>query len=295
MIFEILVYPGFLFIVIAGMIYSGLLRKLAARMQNRKGPPVWQPFWDLLKLLSKETIQPEHAKGGYNLWPTLGFVSVLVAALAIPIAGSAALNLPGDLILVVYFLSFGSVCLYMAGLSSANPFGVIGSMRGITQFVGYEFPFLASIITVAVARDSLSLWNINFFQVNYGFLAFWYPFAFIAFFMALLAKAEIPPFHTPAAHQEIVAGYYTEYSGVNLAMIELTHYIKLFALLSLGVALFFGGSATIWGFLLKTLALLFVVGLFKVVFARLRIDQAFRLTWFFGIVALFDLLRVVIS
>jgi NADH-quinone oxidoreductase subunit H len=294
MMLEILVYPGVLFILIASMLYSGILRKLAARMQNRKGPPVWQPFWDFIKLLSKDTIQPEQARPGYNLWPTLGFVSVLVAALAIPIGGMAALNVPGDLIIVVYFLSFGSMCLYMSGLSSANPFGVIGAMRGITQMVGYEFPFLASLITVAVARGTLSLWNINFFQVNYGYLAFWYPFAFIAFFIAMIAKAEIPPFHTPTAHQEIVSGYYTEYSGTNLAMIELTHYIKLFALLALGVAVFFGGSATIWGFLLKTLVLLFAVVVFRVVMARLRIDQVFRLTWFFGIVALVDLVRVLL-
>ncbi len=294
MILEILIYPGVLFIVIASMLYSGILRKLAARMQNRKGPPIWQPFWDFIKLLSKDTIQPEQARPGYNVWPTLGMVSVLVAALAIPIAGSAALSVPGDLIIVVYFLSFGSLCLYMSGLSSANPFGVIGAMRGITQMVGYEFPFLASLITVAVARGTLSLWNINFFQVNYGFLAFWFPFAFIAFFVSIMAKAEIPPFHAPTAHQEIVSGYYTEYSGTNLAMIELTHYIKLFALLALGVAVFFGGSASIWWFLAKTLVLLFVVVVFRVVMARLRIDQVFRLTWFFGIVALIDLVRVLL-
>jgi len=237
---------------------------------------------------------PEQVKPGYNAWPTIGFVSVLVATLAIPIAGIAAVNMPGDLIIVVYFLSFASMCLYMAGLSSANPFGVIGAMRGITQMVGYEFPLLASLITIAVARGTLSLWNINFFQINYGFLAFSYPFAFIAFFVAVLAKTEVPPFHTPNAHQEIVAGYYTEYSGTNLAMIELTHYIKLFALLALGVAVFFGGSATIWGFFAKTLILLFAVVVSRVVFARLRIDQVFRLTWFFGVVALVDLVRVLL-
>ena len=112
--------------------------------------------------------------------------------------------------------------------------------------------------------------------------------------MSVLAKTETPPFHVPGAHQEIVAGYYTEYTGTRLAFIELTHFLKLFVLISLGVALYMGGSPDILSFLWKSLALLFLVIVSRVVFARMRIDQVLRVAWLFGAVALVDLVRVLL-
>lgn len=290
----IIIYPGFLFIVLASMIYYGVFRKLAARMQSRIGPPIWQPLLDFIKLVGKEDLNPEQAKAGFTLWPFIAITSVLIAGLLTPIAGVVPLSFTGDIVVLVYFLAFGSLAVYLSGFSSANPFGVVGSMRGLIQMIGYEFPFIVSIIVPVIATGMLSPFLINTYQVHYGWFGFAYPFAAAAYFIAILAKVEIPPFHSPGAHQEIVSGYSTEYTGTRLAMIELSHMVKLFVVISLGVALFFGGSADIVTFVLKSLGLLFIVTLFRALTARFRIDQILKFTWFFGFIALIDLIRVMV-
>ncbi len=294
MIFEILIYPGFVFLVLASMIYYGILRKVAARMQSRIGPPVWQPILDFIKLVGKEDLNPEQAKAGFTLWPFIAITSVLIAGLLTPIAGIVPLSFTGDIVVLIYFLAFGSLAVYLSGFSSSNPYGVVGSMRGLIQMIGYEFPFIVSILVPVVAAGMLSPFLINTLQVHYGWFGFTFPFAAIAYFVSILAKVEVPPFHTPGAHQEIVSGYSTEYTGTRLAMIELAHMIKLFVLISLGIALFFGGSADILMFIVKSLVLLFIITLARVLVARFRIDQILKFTWFFGFVALIDLIRVVL-
>lgn len=293
-IVTILVYPGFLFMVLASMIYYGIFRKVAARMQSRVGPPIWQPILDFIKLVGKDDIEPEQAKPGFTLWPFVAVTSVLIAGLLTPIAGVVPLSFTGDIVVLIYFLAFGSLAVYMAGFSSANPFGVVGSMRGLIQMIGYEFPFIVSVLVPVIGAGMLSPFLINTLQVHYGWFGYTFPFAAAAYFIALLAKVEIPPFHAPGAHQEIVSGYSTEYTGTRLAMIELAHMIKLFVLISLGIALFFGGSGNILIFLIKSLVLLFVITLARTIVARFRIDQILKFTWFFGFVALIDLIRVLI-
>lgn len=290
----IFVYPGFLFLVLASMIYYGVFRKLAARMQSRIGPPVWQPLLDFIKLVGKEDLNPEQAKAGFTLWPFISITAVLIAGLLTPIAGIVPLSFTGDMVVLVYFLALGSLAVYLSGFSSSNPFGVVGSMRGLIQMIGYEFPFITSIIVPVVATGMLSPFLINMFQMHYGWFGFAFPFAAMAYFVSLLAKVEVPPFHSPGAHQEIVAGYATEYTGTRLALIELAHMIKLFVLISLGIALFFGGSGDIVTFLFKSLVILFLVTLSRALMARFRIDQILKFTWFFGFVALIDLIRVVL-
>ncbi len=294
MILEILVYPGIAFILLFSLVYSGILRKLAAMMQSRIGPPVWQPILDTLKLLGKEDIIPEQAKPGFTLWPAVALASVIVAGLMVPMGGMMALPFQSNLLIIFYFLAMSSVALYLCGFVSSNPFGIVGSVRKITQAVGYELPFIISIMVPALFVGSMNPLTISSYQLGGTWLAGMFPFAFLAFFAAALAKTETPPFHVPGAHQEIVAGYCTEYTGTRLAFIELTHFVKLFVLISLGVALFMGGSPDILAFLVKSLALLFLVTLSRVVFARLRVDHVLRVAWVFGAVALIDLVRVLL-
>ena len=129
-------------------------------------------------------------------------------------------------------------------------------------------------------------------------LGFSFPLAAIAYFAAVAIKVELPPFHIPEAHQEIVSGYSTEYSGFRLALLELTKSCKLFVLIALGVALFLGGSVTgIAGFtifIIKSLGVLAVLTVARVIFARLRIEHAIKYGWLFGFIALVDLVRVMV-
>ena len=293
MIFDILVYPGIVFIIFMSLLYFGILRKVTARMQNRIGPSWFQPFYDTLKLFGKEDITPEQAKPGFTLWPIFALTCAIVAGLVIPIAGLVALPGTADALIVIYFLTFSSIALYMSGLASSNPFSVIGSIRGMIQMIGYEFPFIVSFLVPMAFLQTLSLDMINSFQLVTGPFAYTFPLAAIAFFVSILAETEIPPFHIPRAHQEIVSGYATEYSGPKLAFLELTHFVKLFLMISLFLALFLGGSFDILTFITRTLAVLFLVIISSVIMARVRISASVKICWFFGFVALIDLIRVV--
>lgn len=300
---EIFLYPGLVFIILVSLIYSGLMRKIAARMQNRIGPPIHQPFYDVIKLFAKENITPEQAKPGFAVWPVIAVVSAIVAGLMTPMAGNAPLNNSSDIIVLIYFLTLSSASLYMAGFASSNPFGVTGAIRGITQMIAYELPSIIAILVPIIALmnssgmvNYLSASAINYFQaVESGvWLIRIYPLAGIAFLITILAKIELPPFHTPNAHQEIVGGYSAEFTGSRLAMIEMTHIIKAFVLMALAVALFLGGASNILVFFAKTLGLLLALTLSRVVMARLRIDHVLHYNWMFAIIASIDLIRVIL-
>jgi len=300
----IFLYPGLVFIIFASLIYSGLMRKIAARMQNRIGPPIHQPFYDVIKLFAKENITPEQAKTGFAAWPVIAVVSAVIAGLMTPMAGNAPLNNSSDIIVLIYFLALSSAALYMAGFASSNPFGVTGAIRGITQMIAYELPSIIAILVPIIAlMNSSSMINylsasaINYFQAveSGGMWLIWvYPLAGIAFLITILAKIELPPFHTPNAHQEIVGGYSAEFTGSRLAMIEMTHIIKAFVLMALAVALFLGGATNILVFFAKTLGLLLALTVSRVVMARLRIDHVLHYYWLLAIIASIDLVRVIL-
>ena len=103
-----------------------------------------------------------------------------------------------------------------------------------------------------------------------------------------------PPFHVPRAHQEVVSGYATEYSGPRLAVLELTHFVKLFVMIALFLALFMGGSLNILTFITRTLLVLGLVIVSSVIMARLRINGTLKVLWIFGFIALIDLVRAMI-
>ena len=275
---ELIIYPGVIFTIFLGLLYSGIFRKICARMQNRVGPPILQSFYDAIKLFGKENLSHEGAGHGFFIWPIVAFASALVSALLIPIAGTVALN-AGDLLIIIYFLILSSAALYMAGFSSDNPYAIIGASRGFMQMIAYEAPFILAILFPVFFYQSMSLSYFNQLQLSNGLLALQFPVAAFAFLVAVLGKVELAPFHIPAAHQELVGGYYIEFSGFRLAMVELTHAVKTVALLALGVALFFGGSASILGFAAKTLVLLFLLAIFRATLARFRIEQAIWFYW----------------
>ena len=295
------IFPGVIFTLLFGLLYSGILRKVAARMQSRIGPPVIQPIYDIIKLLGKKNIIPEQAKMGFTFWPIISLTSILIAGMLTPIAGMVGMDIDGGLIALLYFMVFSTLAVYMSGISSSNPYGIIGANRGITQMIGYELPFVVSLLTPFLFLKTLSPIVVNAAQLQPGALWFGmlFPFAAFAFFAAILAKAELPPFHIPDAHQEIVSGHLTEFNGARLAILELTHFSKIFILISLGVAIFLGGAeASVIGFaifIVKSLAVLLVLTIIRIAFARVRIEHAVRILWIIGAIGIIDLIRAALS
>ena len=280
-LFEILIYPGILFILITSLLLSGIFRKLAARMQSRKGPPIIQPFYDTIKLFGKENIRPANSKNGFHIWPIISLASILIAGLMMPIAGITALN-TGDMLIVLYFIALSSVALYVAGFSTGNPFGHIGATRGIIQMVAYEFPLILAALMPAVFLKTLSIDAINLAQITGAWNIAIYPIAGIIFLTAIIAALELPPFHIPQAHQEIVGGYTVEYTGTNLAYIEISHMIKMFVLITLAINIFLGGAITITTFVAKSLGLLLIFAFLRTLLARLRINSVLKFYWILG-------------
>ncbi|KYH38462.1 MAG: hypothetical protein AYL30_004630 [Candidatus Hecatellales archaeon B24] len=290
---NLLVYPGFIFTSAVGLFLWWELRKLTARFQWRVGPPVYQTFADLLKLLSKESIVPAEANRLlFVSAPIIALSSVCVAALLVPVAGMVPLNFAGDVIVLIYLLIMPSIMIVLAGSASANPFGAIGSSREMNLAIAYELAVVVCLLTLCLDAGSLHISNI----VGFNFVR--YPLAAVALFLSVMAKLCLNPFEIPEAKTEIMAGPYTEYSGRLLGLFKLTYAMLLFILSSLLVSLFFHGPST--GFypldvlvhLAKCMVAVFLMAVVAAVNPRLRIDQALRFFWgFVFTLALFDFVR----
>lgn len=278
---------------ILGAIFYWLFRKIRARLQARRGPPWYQTFADILKLLSKESITPEVAnKTFFYLAPLLAFTGYLVALLQLPIMGVHP-PLPGDLIVVLVFLTIPGIAIVLGGLSSGSTYGAFGSSREIALLVAGEIPFVISALVTAIQARSANILDIVSVQSQLGPMAFHYPFATISFVIGMLLKLGRKPFDIPDAEVEIVTGPYTEYSGSLLGLFEISNALRWFVVPAFAVCLFFsGGLGNPLLFIILCLALVVLVSFIDAINARYRIDQAFRsvLTWA-TLLALIDIVR----
>jgi len=288
-------------------------RKGIGRIQNRYGPNrVGVPFTkirlcgfgqfipDGIKSLTKEDIVPRAAdKVVHLLAPVVMLVPVLLAYAVLPFGKNMTVT-DYDAGLLFFFAVGGAVevSVFMAGWSSRNKYSLLGAMRAIAQMISYEIPLILSAVTVVMIVGSLKLNDIVAHQNVYTFgLAHWHVFTpwglvgFILFFIASLAESNRTPFDLPEAESEIIAGYFTEYSGFKFALFFLGEYLGLFAISGLGIALFLGGwtapvSFLTWipsyvCFIGKILALVFVCIWIRATLPRLRMDQLMNFAWKF--------------
>jgi NADH-quinone oxidoreductase subunit H len=279
-LFDILIFPGGLFLLLNSLAYAWVERKLLARLHNRVGPRWFQPLADTVKLLAKEKVVPEGVdRQLFAGLPLVALAGTLTAGLYVPLAGRAsAASFPGDLIVVVYLLSLLTLCLGLAGATTRNRFALTGATRALTQFFSYEAPFLLALLGPAFVAGS---WQINQITTAGGgrWVLLTQPIGFAVALIGLMGKLELPPFDAPEAETEIVAGALTEYSGRSLALFRLSKSATLVVGLTLIAALYLGGLAGPLDYLAKTLGLLVgMVGL-QALLTRLRIDQVTGLWW----------------
>jgi NADH-quinone oxidoreductase subunit H len=286
-VLSILVFPGFLFLVVLGLAGEFVDRKLYARLQNRQGPPWYQPVADMLKLFGKENVVPEEAdRRVFNLAPVFALAAVVAASLYIPLWGTRAL-LPfdGDLIVVVYLLLIPTLTFFLGGWTSNSVFATLGAIRAITQVFAYETPLLVALLAPSLLANS---WSISGIAAYYSAHPWLWAVNLIGFgvaLVALLGKLERVPFDIPEAETEIVAGSFTEYSGRRLAFFRLAINCEAIVGVSLVAAVFlpFGLGLAPWlailVYLSKVLFLLALLALLRTLFARLRIDQMIAFCW----------------
>ncbi|GAB4031671.1 MAG: NADH-quinone oxidoreductase subunit NuoH [Elusimicrobiota bacterium] len=282
----IAVFPGFLFLASYGTALQWADRKISAVMQNRVGPPWYQTIADFIKLVSKEVIIPDGADISlFKALPYVAVASVSTAVLFIPVTASPILSFQGDMIAVIYLLTIPTATFFLAGWSSTSPYASVGSIRVMTQLFGYEVPLLLALVGPAILAGSWSIADISaYFSANPKMMIF----QLIGFAVSLLAvqgKLERVPFDTPHAKNEIVGGQFTEYSGILLALFNLSIDMEMVVAAALINAVFLGGSWQMAAgpafavFLIKTFAIVFLLTSIKAMMARVRIDQMVNFCW----------------
>ena len=293
--FRVLVFPGLLFVSVVGLLLAGLDRKILARMQKRKGPPLVQPFYDFFKLMGKETIIPDAANRKVFLAaPIVGFASLVVMMLFIPIFGYTAFSLEGDMIILLYLLTIPAVALILGGSASGSPYAGIGISREMVTMMAYELPLVIVLLSVAkfVGGEELcfSMSAIgNYQQTNGLLITNWQLIpAAIAFLLVIPAEVGTQPFDVAEAETEICEGPLVEYSGAPLAMFKLNTAVKMFIMTALFTVLFFGGINT--GYLALNALILVAISagltvltmtLAHAICARLKIEHLFKFYWTF--------------
>lgn len=284
---NILVFPGFLFLSTYSLILEYVDRKLYARFQNRVGPPWYQPLADFIKLFTKETIIPSEAdKGMFKLLPMVALASAASAFLYIPIWSTKSLfSFRGDLIVVLYFLTIPTLTFALAGWDSTSLYSTLGSVRTLTQVFAYEVPLFMALLAPAMLADNWSVSGIAAFYSSHPLYSLLNIPGFIVAIIAAQGKLERAPFDTPGAETEIVAGTFTEYSGRLLAMFRMTFNVEMVVIASLLSAIFipvYVTSYPVLGFavyIIKTLFIVFILTVIRVLMARLRIEQMVDFCW----------------
>jgi ech hydrogenase subunit B len=213
-----------------GALVAGLDRKITARVQSRVGPPVLQPIYDVMKLFGKQ-------KMVVNAWQIFSaWMYVASAAIAL-----ALFFLQSDLLLIFFVLLVGSVFLVMGALAAPSPYSQVGAQRELLQMLTYEPLLVLVFVSIYLTTGSF---NISAVYAQPQPLLFKLPLMFVVLGYVLTIKLRKSPFDISTchhAHQEIVKGVTTEYSGPYLALIEVAHFYETVLLLGL-VSLFWATS-----------------------------------------------------
>jgi NADH-quinone oxidoreductase subunit H len=285
-------------------------RRVLARMQHRVGPNrtgpfgLLQPIADGIKLLAKEDIVPANAdRLVFLVAPLLSFALAPLGAAVIPFGDTLQLFgieiplLVADInVAVLYVLALGSVGVYgiiLGGYASGNRYSLLGALRSTAQVISYELVLGLSLVGVFILSGSLSLHDIlreqqRMLVLGPFTLPNWYilsqPLAFALFLIAAVAETNRAPFDLPEAETELVAGYFTEYSGFRFSFYFLAEYINMIVVSLLAATLFLGGidgpfADGVWWLALKALFFLFFYVWLRATLPRFRYDQLMGLAW----------------
>lgn len=265
----VLLIGGLLIAPILGGLLMGLDRILTARLQSRIGPPLLQPFYDLIKLLRKE-------KMVVNVWQAF-CVNCYVAAASISVG---LFILGSDLLLILFIQAVGAIFLVVGALTSTSPYSQVGAHRELLQILSYEPLLILAIIGIYLETGSFKIEAVLDWKQP---LLMRLPFLFLVTGYALLVKLRKSPVDLSTshhAHQELVKGLTTDYSGPYLALIELGHWYEV--MLFLGFCSLFW--ATSWvGMLIVGLCLFLVEILVDNTTARLTWRWMLSSTWGLGL------------
>jgi formate hydrogenlyase subunit 4 len=234
-----------LLLLLLAPLLSGCIRNWKAKLQNRRGARIWQPYSDLIKFFRKDMVISEHASWVFSFAPYMVFITALVAGLLVPmVTVQAPVSLFGDVLALVGLLALGRFFLALGGLDPGSAFGGMGSSREMTIAAIAEPAMMLAIFTVAITAGSTDISHIV--QVaqspTWKVLNPTHVMAFAALFIVLLAETGRIPVDNPATHLELTMiheAMLLEYSGRYLALMEWGASIKQLVLMTLLVNIFF--------------------------------------------------------
>lgn len=266
--------------LLASPLFEGILRKLKALVHSRMGPPLMQPYLDLLKLLGKEDLRT--SRGWLTAAaPAMALGSVLVLATLVPMGTRAPLGTSGDVIVLIYVASMSAVLLMLTAFATGSPYAFMGGSREMMMLLSVEPVMAVALIVGAFKAGSLATGQILDWQVANG-PTISMGIAGIALFLALQAQAGKLPFDIAEADQELMGGPLVEISGPRLALLRWTLWAKQLVFAFLLVELYVPWPraglypADLVLALVKVLVVLVLVAVVDVVNPRLRVEQAMR-------------------
>jgi len=232
------------FIIILAPLVSGLIKKTKAVLQTRRGPGVFQMYFDLYKYMQKESVVSEHTSWIFRVTPVIYLSSIVAAAMLIPVVFLSGMNFTGDIILIIYLFGLGRFFLTLAGLDAGSAFGGMASSREVSVASIAEPAMMLSLFTVALMAGTSNLAGMlaSLGQASSATLIPAHLLAFVGFFIVAVAETGRIPVDNPDTHLELTMiheGMLLEYSGKPLAVLSLGASIKQLLMLSLLANIFF--------------------------------------------------------
>jgi formate hydrogenlyase subunit 4 len=309
--------------IFLGLVFSGVDRMVVARMQSRIGPPLFQPFFDVLKLLNKQDMLPANAVPGiFRMAPVVALAAAVTLLFYLPLGGIGApvLEGRGDAILALYLLLIPGLAMVIGGFAGGSPYAAIGAQREMVTMISYELPLATVILTFAWKLASLGVaqpfsLGVMAAQPIWGYVGLLGSLGVVILFfvMLLVTPGELGriPFDSPEAETELAGGILVEYSGRSLALFQLAMAVKTVAMGALMVTLFLPWNVSGWialpapvgavadflFFLVKVGFLLFFsVSVLRAAMARLRISDVVTGYWkWIGSAAVVGLLLILLD
>lgn len=276
-------------VLLVAPLFTGIIKKLKALIQHRKGAPVLQLYFDIYKLFKKDVVASETASWVFGATPYIYFITVLSAFIFVPVVpGLFSFGFAGDAIMIVYMLALGRFFMALSGLDTGSSFGGMGSSREMMISALVEPAFIVSIFTIGLnaKAGATSIQRIYDASVQQGFALInpVYILIFAAMLIIIIAETARIPVDDPATHLELTMVHEAmilEYSGRYLALIEYGSALKQLLLITIVVNVFmpFGASAVtaagllgaILLYVVKVLIVTVIIGLIEINTVKLRI------------------------
>lgn len=288
--FNALIFPGLLYVLLWTVGLYWFFRKFMAKLHKRIGPSFngmggsYQTLFDLSKLLTKESITPDGVNPYlFSMMPLFALVIAMLPAAFIPwMDGFVVVDSSYGVLALVVLVGIEPFLLFLTGFGSNNKYSFLGGIRILSQAISMETSFVLAALSPAVLFSTMNLTTIAESSSWMSF-AILFP-GFILYFIALLGLLEQPPFNIPDAEQEIVYGFYTEYSGTNYFLLQIAMFAEFMAVFAGATTLFLGAYKGIFFdsyffFFMKMLGIAIVMMTIRAATPRITLSQMLNFSW----------------